>query len=135
MDINKIVEDLVYDMSFRIGLNQEWEKIDKVNQDEIKKAWVNIIISDLKIEDRATTKIKEWKDRKESYDKEVYDACKSKDNKEECSACKYWNKMPGDIGQCRRHVPTHSKTFHRVWVETKPDDWCGEFRNEVIDLS
>lgn len=42
--VEQCVERLVRDLRDRRGLRQEWEKIDELTQEEIKREWVDIII-------------------------------------------------------------------------------------------
>lgn len=43
-----IVSDLLYDLTDRKGLKQEWNSIDKPVQEDIKSAWVDIIVKNLR---------------------------------------------------------------------------------------
>lgn len=58
-----------------------------------------------------------------------------------CEACFFWDNKPqthlkfGAVstpksGLCRRHAPFQTGNFSgrfHSWLETWPDDWCGEF--------
>src|SRR4029079_9767316 len=49
----------------------------------------------------------------------------------ECSNCRFWHTadvISTVIGQCRRHGP-HCRPDNpeRIWTQTTPQDWCGEF--------
>ena len=57
-----------------------------------------------------------------------------------CAECRFWEDMRenlvdgGRVGQCRRFAPrpvigdSVSIIPGCVWLETDPDDWCGEFQ-------
>ena len=49
----------------------------------------------------------------------------------ECSTCRFWHTaevISTVIGQCRRHGPIcRPDNPERIWPETRPADWCGEF--------
>ncbi len=46
-----------------------------------------------------------------------------------CKFCKYWKKDTEDIGECRFNPPKLSTSFFTiVWPQSKPDDWCGQFK-------
>lgn len=57
-----------------------------------------------------------------------------------CSACKYWNKTHGDVGDCRKNaphviaVPTQNPLTREQGLQAlslfppmKLSEWCGEF--------
>lgn len=43
----KIVEQIINDLTDRSGLGSEWWQIDDEIQDEIKQTWIDIIVSEL----------------------------------------------------------------------------------------
>lgn len=55
-----------------------------------------------------------------------------------CETCRFWNRVRGDKGTCRRSppviavhdvgwlVPVYQST--RVWPEMSQDEWCGEHK-------
>ena len=55
-----------------------------------------------------------------------------------CSACKFWDdvvrervaKASSDAGLCRRALPTLRPDAFAVWPQTRPGDWCGEYKPE-----
>lgn len=44
---NVIVNDIIADLTDRVGLRQEWERISNINQSRIKKTWVKIVYFEL----------------------------------------------------------------------------------------
>lgn len=56
----------------------------------------------------------------------------SKDEKEICLHCRWWNAITttGDMGTCRRYAPDRHPSdgmSSACWPITFPEDWCGEF--------
>jgi len=47
----KIVKEILADLTDRRGLRQEWENIDNDIQDEIKSEWIQIVRNHLKTKD------------------------------------------------------------------------------------
>jgi len=42
---NDIVDAIIYDLSDRAGLGNEWESVDADIQEQIKQEWIEIIIT------------------------------------------------------------------------------------------
>jgi len=43
-EARRVVDELINDLTDRSGLRQEWDRIDKGTQDEIRQAWTEIIL-------------------------------------------------------------------------------------------
>lgn len=64
---------------------------------------------------------------------------------EQCKDCKYYQKDPGEIGECHRFPPTvvegstgeadniSSNTYH-IFPIVSSENWCGEFKEAVTNL-
>lgn len=46
--IENIVDEIVYDISDRFGIGNEWDVVDEETQEEIKQIWADIIKKGLK---------------------------------------------------------------------------------------
>ncbi len=51
-----------------------------------------------------------------------------------CIDCKFYCSKFNFIGECRRHPPiliVHEEQLKSEWPEVHPEEWCGEFEEQV----
>jgi len=59
-------------------------------------------------------------------------------NGELCSKCRFWQRDGAD-GLCRFHPPRNVILKMQggevlMWPKTNPDDWCGQYSEELIQI-
>lgn len=52
-----------------------------------------------------------------------------------CKTCEYFKDHGSSVGECRKTRPESNKVTNQAqWPLVKADDWCGDFRQCLVDI-